>query len=70
MQIRGMMDSGIVVSPKWVKVKDKVSLRQDFERLLKLDFAKLIGAQGALVPRRAKEEVVLDVERAFPVLIK
>lgn len=68
MKITGMLNSKIVVPTKWLKThQDKLPLRQDFERLLRLDFNKLIGATGAVVPARAKEETVLAIEMAFPV---
>jgi hypothetical protein len=68
MKISGMLDSKIVVPTKWLKShQDKLPLRQDFERLLRLDFNKLIGSTGAIVPARAKEETVLAIEMAFPV---
>jgi hypothetical protein len=68
MRVRGMMESNIVISPKWLKShQDKLPLRHDFERLLRLDFTRLISSRGAIVPLRAKEEAVLAVEMAFPV---
>jgi len=69
LQMRGMMESGIVIPSKWLRSQqtEKGKIRDDFERLLKLDFNRLISAQGAPVPQRAKEEVVMAVERAFPV---
>lgn len=68
MRMTGMMESKIVVPPRWLKShKDKLPLRNDFERLLRLDFTRLISAAGAIVPIRAKEETVLAIEMAFPV---
>lgn len=68
MSFEGMMASTIVVPPKWIKgQQDKLPLRDDYERLLRLDFSRLISARGAIVLKRAKEEAVLAVEMAFPV---
>mmetsp|Transcript_30635 Transcript_30635/g.50604 ORF Transcript_30635/g.50604 Transcript_30635/m.50604 type:complete len:258 (-) Transcript_30635:30-803(-) len=70
MRISGMLDSKIVVPQRWLKSHQDsklLPLRDDFERLLRLDFTRLIGATGAIVPVRAKEETVLAIERAFPV---
>lgn len=72
MSVTGMMGSKIVIPPKWLKQaalqKDKLPLlRDDFERLLRLDFYTLIGAKGAVVSAKAKEEAVMAVEMAFPI---
>mmetsp|Transcript_28932 Transcript_28932/g.40927 ORF Transcript_28932/g.40927 Transcript_28932/m.40927 type:complete len:267 (-) Transcript_28932:58-858(-) len=73
LKMHGFMESGVVVSPKWIRAVSpqqrsaKLPLRDDFERLLRLDFDRLVGSAGAFVSSRAKEEVVLAVERAFPV---
>lgn len=69
MQLSGMLEFPIVVSPKWIKSmsRKKVSLRNDFERLLKLDFSRHVGSTGSLVGSKAKERVVIAVEMAFPV---
>ena len=69
LHLGGFMDFPIVTSPKWLKDMSpkKGSVRDDFERLLKLDFDQHIGARGTMVSRGAKERVVLAVECAFPV---
>lgn len=68
MNFAGMMESTIVVPPKWLKAQEhKLLLRDDFDRLLRLQFTRLISAKGAIVLQRAKEEAVLAVELAFPV---
>lgn len=68
MSFEGMMTSTIVVPPKWLKEQqNKLPLRDDYERLLRLDFTRLISARGAIVLKRAKEDAVLAVEMAFPV---
>lgn len=68
MQLSGLMDFPLVISPKWLKSMSpkQGSLRDDFERLLWLDFDKIIGASGNLVYKGAKEGVVVAVD-AFPV---
>lgn len=65
----GFLEHPIVVSPKWLKdmTCKHFSTRDDFERLLKLDFQRHIGARGALVSHEAKERVVRAVENALPV---
>jgi hypothetical protein len=69
MQLSGLMDFPLVISPKWLKSMSpkQGSLRDDFERLLRLDFDKIIGASGNLVYKGAKEGVVVPVDSAFPV---
>lgn len=68
MNFSGMMESAVVIAPKWLKINQgKVSLRDDFERLLRLDFSRIVSATGALVPSRGKEKAVIAVEKAFPV---
>jgi hypothetical protein len=68
MSLAGMMESTVVVPPKWLKSQHhKLPLRDDFDRLLRLQFTRLISAKGAVVLRRAKEETVLAVELAFPI---
>jgi hypothetical protein len=69
MNFSGFMEFPIVISPKWLQnmTPKQGSLRDDFERLLKLNFDKIIGASGNLVYKGAKEGVVLAVDSAFPV---
>jgi hypothetical protein len=80
LNLYGMMESVVVIPPKWLRSQQdhacqraikkhnlKVSLRADFDRLLRLDFTQLISSKGAIVQQRAKEEAVVAVERAFPV---
>lgn len=68
MSFAGMMESNIVVPPKWLKTQHlNLQLRDDFDRLLRLQFTRLISAKGAIVLQRAKEETVLAVELAFPI---
>lgn len=68
MKLGGFLESAIVVSPAWLKAMSpkRGALRDEFERLLKLNFTKLIGGSGNLVIAHAKEEVVMAVEIAFP----
>ena len=63
----GMHDSSIVVSPRWLKKMStkKDSLREDFERLLRLDFTRHIGLSGNVVGGQVRESCVLAVEMAF-----
>ena len=42
-----------------------VSLKPDFQRLLRLDFKHLIGARGRLCRERAHEQVEAEVRRVF-----
>lgn len=44
------------------------ALRWDFEMLLRLDFDHLVGASGVLLVHKAKEQSVLAVEQAFPLM--
>lgn len=69
MQLGGFLEYPVVVSPKWQRAmtSKKFSTRDDFERLLKLDFSQHVGASGSLVSKGAKERVVIAVESAFPV---
>jgi len=69
MRLGGFHEHAIVISPVWLKAMTckKFSTRDDFERLLKLDFSRHVGASGTLVSRRAKERVVIAVEAALPV---
>jgi hypothetical protein len=69
MNFSGFMEFPIVISPRWLKnmTPKQGCLKEDFERLLRLDFDKIIGASGNLVYKGAKEGVVLAVDSAFPV---
>jgi len=42
-----------------------ISLKPDFQRLLRLDFKHLIGAHGRLARTRAHEQVEAEVRRVF-----
>ena len=69
MRLGGFMEYPMVVSPKWLQTMTsrKFSTRDDFERLLRLDFSQHIGASGTMVTKGAKERIVIAVESAFPV---
>mgnify|MGYP000402406695 CR=1 FL=1 len=79
MKLDGLLASDIVVSQPWLKqmgppktalIKEqkdhKQNLRQDFQRLLGLKFARLLSTSGNVVKYGAKEGAVLAVEYAFP----
>jgi hypothetical protein len=68
MKLGGFLESSVVISPAWLKAVSpkRGALRDEFERLLKLDFSKLIGGSGNLVTVEAKEATVIAVEIAFP----
>jgi hypothetical protein len=69
MNFSGLMEFPIVISPKWLKnmTPKQGSIKEDFERLLRLDFDMIIGASSNLVYKGAKEGVVLAVDSTFPV---
>jgi hypothetical protein len=52
-----------IIGPIWMKnmVTDRNGIREDFRRLLELDFDQLLSAHGVFLPRGAK----LEVENAF-----
>lgn len=58
---------GLNIGSPWVKrvTRKGDSLKQDFERLLNLDFDALIGAHGGLLRRDAKEQVRKQMALAF-----
>lgn len=74
----GMMQGSIVVPPSWLRnnapghqhlsYRRRQSLRSECERLLQLDFDRLISSSGVMVHQYAKEKAVLAVEQAFPQL--
>jgi hypothetical protein len=51
----------------WLKAMTPkgISLKPDFQRLLRLDFKHLIGAHGRLARTRAHEQVEAEVRRVF-----
>lgn len=57
-----------VVGPIWLKLMTPPggSLKRDFERLLELDFERLLSAHGSLLESGAREAVARAVRRAFP----
>jgi len=57
-----------IVGPMWLKLMtpEGGSLEQDFERLLHLDFDRLLSAHGSLLESGAKAAVTAAVRRAFP----
>ncbi len=57
-----------VVGPIWLKLMTPKggSLKSDFERLLTLDFDRLLSAHGSLLTRGAKDSVAAAVRKAFP----
>ncbi len=57
-----------VVGPIWLKIMtpEGGSLKSEFERLLTLDFDRLLSAHGSLLTSGAKESVTKAVCKAFP----
>jgi hypothetical protein len=57
-----------LVGPIWLKIMtpEGGSLKREFERLLGLDFDRLLSAHGSLLERGAKDAVAAAVRRAFP----
>jgi hypothetical protein len=57
-----------VVGPMWIKMMtpEGGSLKSDFERLLTLDFDRLLSAHGTLLASGAKDSVARAVSKAFP----
>jgi hypothetical protein len=57
-----------VVGPIWLKIMtpEGGSLKSEFERLLTLDFDRLLSAHGSLITSGAKESVARAVRKAFP----
>jgi hypothetical protein len=57
-----------VVGPIWLKIMtpEGGSLKTEFERLLTLDFDRLLSAHGSLLTSGAKDSVAAAVRRAFP----
>ncbi len=57
-----------VVGPIWLKLMtpEGGSLKAVFERLLQLDFDRLLSAHGSLLASGAKESVTRAVRKAFP----
>ena len=57
-----------LVGPIWLKLMtpEGSSLKQEFERLLTLDFDALLSAHGSFLGHGAKAAVQTAVERAFP----
>jgi len=64
----------ISIPKRWIRraapvgaVSGRNMLRKDFDRLLNLEFEKLIGSSGVLVCKGAKERAVMTVEHDLPV---
>jgi hypothetical protein len=57
-----------VVGPIWLKLMTPPgdSLKSEFERLLTLDFDRLLSAHGSLLTSGAKASVAAAIRRAFP----
>lgn len=57
-----------LVGPIWLKIMtpEGGSLKQEFERLLTLDFDALLSAHGSFLAHGAKAAVQAAVDRAFP----
>ena len=57
-----------VVGPIWLKIMTPKggSLKSEFERLIALDFDRLLSAHGSLLTSGAKGSVAMAVRRAFP----
>ena len=57
-----------LVGPVWLKLMtpEAASLKQEFERLLSLDFDALLSAHGSFLAHGAKTAVQTAIERAFP----
>ena len=57
-----------VVGPIWLKIMtpEGASLKSEFERLLTLDFDRLLSAHGSLLTSGAKNSVASAVRKAFP----
>jgi len=57
-----------VVGPIWLKIMtpEGGSLKSNFERLLTLDFDRLLSAHGSLLTSGAKQSVAMAVRKAFP----
>jgi hypothetical protein len=57
-----------VVGPIWLKLMTPPgdSLKSEFERLLTLDFDRLLSAHGSLLTSGAKTSVAAAIRRAFP----
>ncbi len=57
-----------LVGPVWLKLMtpEAASLKQEFERLLSLDFDALLSAHGSFLAHGAKAAVQAAIERAFP----
>ena len=57
-----------VVGPIWLKIMTPTggSLKSEFERLLTLDFDRLLSAHGSLLTSGAKDSVAAAVRKVFP----
>lgn len=57
-----------VVGPIWLKLMtpEGGSLKSEFERLLTLDFDRLLSAHGSLLESGARDSVARAVRKAFP----
>jgi hypothetical protein len=57
-----------IVGPIWLKIMTPAggSLKSEFERLLTLDFDRLLSAHGSLLTSGAKDSVAMAVRKAFP----
>ena len=57
-----------LVGPIWLKIMtpEGGSLKREFERLLALDFDRLLSAHGSLLEAGARESVAAAIRKAFP----
>lgn len=69
---QGGGNARVLIPLQWIRNMGKNGnrwhLRGDFERLLRMDFARLVGRHGDMAHVQVKEATVLAVERTFPVL--
>jgi hypothetical protein len=68
--VDGLMRGGLAISYQWLRTvapstEKRAAVRQDFERLLRLDFERLIGVSGVMMEECAKEEAVMAVDKTF-----
>ena len=57
-----------IIGPFWMKLmtREGTNLRDEFERLLELDFDSLLSAHGTLLKTGARDAVRRAVAKAFP----
>ena len=65
---QGLMQAHMVIPSLWLRTMstDQVKLRSECERLLRLDFERLVSAEGVIIHEEAKEYAVMAIELAFP----